>query len=186
VISLKIALAGGQLEYEKKKLKAVMRAAGNEVAADARSLLRSSVGSGRTYRGGGGSKYRPYRKGAYQASAPGQPPVRVTGTLAGGIVVLPFRSGEGVAIRNRVYYDKFLEFGAVGGRPGKRNIRRDKGRTLVRAVGSRVLLPRPSLTVALANRAASIETRIAASIADDIKFVPQKIMRPKTNWKRQP
>jgi hypothetical protein len=181
MIRMTVSLRSGQLEYEKRKLKAVMRASGGEVAAETRSLLNSSQGGGRTYRGSGGHRYRPYRKGAYQASAAGQPPVRVTGTLQGCVVVLPFRSGEGVAIRNRKFYSLFLEMGAAGGRPGSRNVRQKRGGRSVRVktVGARILLPRPSLTAALQMRGDSIEQRIRQSITEDIKFVRQKVIRRK-------
>lgn len=154
MIQLKVTLKGGQLEYNKRKLKAVMRAAGGEVAAVTRAMIRSA-GGGRTYRGSGGSKYRPYRKGAYQASPPGSAPANVTGTLLRSIVVKPFRSGEGVAIRQTIFYSRFLAKGAKG--PGKR-----------------IMAPRPSLSLALDQRGPSISTRIAESVTEDIKFVRQK------------
>ena len=138
-----------RLTLDKRGKLAVLRKAGNEVASKARSLIRRAQGGGRTYYGGGGSKWRPKFHGKYQASAPGQPPVNVTGTLAKSIKVRPFPSGDGVAVRDSAFYALFLEAGASGGQgsgrkgvKGKRNKRSGK-------VGSRVLAPRPFLSAAL-------------------------------------
>jgi hypothetical protein len=138
---------GYTVVYGKKKLKALLRKAGAEVAAAARALVRNSSGSGRSYRGGG----HPYRPGAYVASAPGQAPVSVGGRLAASIKVRPSRDGESVSIRDLAPEALFLEKGA-------------KGR------GRRILAPRPFLTVALDQRRASLEERIKASVVDDIEF----------------
>jgi hypothetical protein len=160
-VRLEVRVSGSYvLSYGKKRLKALMRRAGAEVAAVARALIRRSAGGGREYRGSGGGRYRGgYKPGHYTASAPGQSPVSVTGTLARSIKVRPFRSGEGVAVRDAAFYALFLEKGARGG-----------GRKGSKAGRERVLLPRPFLTAALEQREASIAQRIKDSIVNDIEF----------------
>ena len=152
------------LVYEKKKLKAVMRAAGGEVVAATRKLLKASVGSGRVYRGSGGSQYRPYKAGRFTASGPGQSPALETGTLLRSITSKPSKSGQSVRISS-AFYGLFLEYGAKGG-SGKKGGRNRRGGVS----GSRVLEPRPFLSRALGEREGSISDRIRASIVDDIKF----------------
>jgi hypothetical protein len=168
VIGITISVGPGHLAYSKVKLRAVMRAAGGEVAAVARQLVRRSAGSGRVYRLKGGGKY--------QASGSGSAPVSKSGLLAGSIVARPFKDGEGVVIRDTAFYSLMLEGGAKGGvgsgrkdAKGKRNVRR-RGR-LIQLVGRRVLAPRPFLTVALAAREESIARRVRLSLNEDIKFV---------------
>lgn len=165
IVNLKITIAGGyELIYGKKQIKSLMRKVGAEIASLARALIRRSAGGGRTYRGSGGSRYRPYRPGHYTASAPGQAPVSVTGTLAQSIEVRPFKSGEGVAIRDTAFYALFLEKGAMGG--GRKGGM--KGRAANKT--GRILLPRPFLTTALDQRAQSIGERVKNTIVSDIEF----------------
>ena len=154
MIRLQIGAAPGKLVYDKAATQRALVQAGKEVAAEATKLVQNAVGGGRLYRGPGGSarKYRGgYKAGSYRASAPGMPPVNVTGTLIGDIKVLPFQSKEGVAVRDPMFYARFLETGAKG--PGKR-----------------VLLPRPFLTQALDNRGPAILVRLEKAINDGVKF----------------
>ncbi len=175
---MKVAVQAGHLEVDKRHVRRVIRAAGAEVKAVARKLV-SQQGSGRLYRGPGGSaaKYRGgYKKGSYRASAPGQPPARVTGTLARDFVVRVFRSGEGVAIRDTAFYALFLEAGAQG---GGRHFRSGNGKRHYRRGGSgigkmRVLAPRPFLTRALEQRGPTIGPRIQQALAEGVKFVRVK------------
>jgi len=179
VIKLHVGLPLGMgLVYTKKRMRKLMRQAGQEVAGLARALIRRAAGGGRTYGGSGGSKFvykrsgksvsRPYKAGAYTASAPGQPPVNVTGTLLRGIIVRPFKSGDGVAVRDRTFYALFLEAGARGGGRKKRGGQRVKGKA--GAASARVLQPRPFLSTALARRERSLGERVRAAIIDDIEF----------------
>ena len=162
MIQLKITAPSVALIYEKRRLKKLMRQAGQEVAAVARALIRRSEGGGQTY-------YRDGRK--YQASTPSGAPVSVTGELLRGIKVRPFKSGEGVAIRDGVFYALFLEGGAKGGgRRGGKGARNKRGAPQT----SRVLLPRPFLSLALAQRQASIGQRLRDSIVQDIAFKRMK------------
>lgn len=156
------------LVYTRKRMRQLMRRAGAEVAAIARTLIRRSQGGGKTYRGSGSSKYRPYRPGAYTASAPGQPPVNVTSTLLRGIVVRPYKSGDGVAVRDRTFYALFLEAGARGGGRKRRGGKRVEGQAGI--AKARVLQSRPFLSTALTQREASLSERIRAAIVDDIEF----------------
>ena len=106
----------GEVALDKRRLKALMRLAGTDIASKTRRLISQTTGSGRYYAGGGGSAYRgSYRAEGYYASAPGQPPVSVTGTLRGSLKVYPYESGNGFAVRERAFYALFLEAGARGG-----------------------------------------------------------------------
>jgi hypothetical protein len=189
VIRLKIALHAGVFVYDKKLLKQMLRKAGQEVAAGARKRIRAKIGGGRVYGGSGGSaQYRGYKKGKYGASLAGGSPVNVTGTLARSIKVIAFKSGEGVAIRDMMFYGLFLEAGAEGGigsgggkstrstrkadggkvnRSGQRNSYTKKG-VRVGLVGSRVVKPRPFLSVELDADAASIGDRLMVAVTKGI------------------
>lgn len=158
MIRMKIALQSAELQFDKKQLKKTMRQAGNEVAAAARALIRRSQGGGRTY----------YRDGTrYEASAPGQAPGSVSGALLRGIKVRPFKSGEGVAIRDSVFYSLFLERGAKGGgRKGGRGARNRRGK----AQTTRVLMPRPFLSAALGQRSTSLQERLREAVQQGIAF----------------
>ena len=115
--SLKLAITSwAEVALDKRQLKALMRSAGGDIAAKDRRLISASSGSGRVYRGGGGAAYRgAYRKGPYRASAPGDPPVQVSGSLRKSVRVYPFPDGNGFAVRERQFYALFLETGAQGG-----------------------------------------------------------------------
>jgi len=169
---IRIRVQSAHIVYGKKRLRSTMRQAGAEIAAVARAMIRRSSGGGRTYRGPGGSagKYRGgYLKGSHTASAAGQPPSSITGTLARSIRVRPFRSGDGVAIRDSAFYALFLEHGAKGGgriRRGGASVRGQGG------IGkSRVLEARPFLSAALDARKGSLGPRIQASLQQDLKLV---------------
>ena len=143
---------------DKKNLRRTLSAAGNEVAAAARALIRRSQGSGQLYSKPGG--------GTYQASAPGQSPVSRTGVLAASIKIKPSRSGEAVTVRDTAFYALMLEAGAKGGQgSGKAGV---KGKRNKRGNVSspRILEPRPFLSVAAAQRETSIADRVRAAVVD--------------------
>ncbi|MFC0407921.1 hypothetical protein [Roseomonas elaeocarpi] len=173
-IRLVIIAPSYQFTYGKKNLRKVMRAAGAEVAQTARTLIRSSPASGRTYRGiGGSAQYRGgYKAGAYQASAPGEAPANVTGTLLRSIKVRPFKSGQGVAIRDAAFYALFLQAGATGGGRKAQDGKRVRGKAGTDT--GRSLEPRPFLTAALEQRRASLGERIENSLHNDIALVRVK------------
>lgn len=178
MIGLKVEVQPGGLALDKRQLRAAMRAIGQEVAARARQI-GSGSGTGRLYYGPGGSaaKYRGgYVKGRYMASAPGQGPARVTGSLIRSIFVVPFANGEGVVIRSSKFYDLFLEKGAKGG--GRRFSAATGSRVYRRGAGatgkSRVLLPRPLLTQAVADRAPTIGPRLREALLSGLKFERQR------------
>lgn len=183
-ISVRVTSAG-LVVNTKQQLRRVMRQAGADIAKAARALIRGSTGGGRLYYGSGGSSsYRGgYRKGRFTASAPGQAPHSVTGTLARSIKVRPYKSGEGVAIRDSMFYGLFLEAGAKGGGGNAHNARNvsmidsktGRARLKKRAIGTtRVLAPRPFLSAALAARTAQVQARIQAAVDGDIKFVARR------------
>ncbi|GBR00529.1 hypothetical protein [Acetobacter oeni] len=175
-VAIRVTVDASALVFDKRALKASLLVAGREVAAQARRDMRSSAGSGIIYRGPGGSasKYRGgYKRGAHQASAPGEAPSRITGTLAKSIKVRAFRSGEGVSIRDTAFYALFLEKGASGGGRMKSGGAFVRGK---RGVGKvRKLEPRPFLTRALQEREASIEPRLAQAARDGIRMVRMKL-----------
>jgi len=179
---LKITVPSVALTFEKKLLRGTMRVAGTEVAAVARTLIRGKAGAGRGYYGPGGSAaaYRGgYVKGRYQASAAGASPVSVTGTLARSIKVKPFKSGEGVAVRDNAFYALFLEAGARGGiGSGKKGVKGIHNRRVKRgksiARGSRVLEKRPFLTRALEMKEGALGPRVRDAATQGIKLVRVK------------
>ena len=140
MINLKIALPSAKLSYDKKQTKQVMRAAASEVAGAARRMIRNGGGGGRQY-------------GAHTASAPGQPPVSLSGRLAASIRSNVKQRGNTIvaSIRDVEFYSKFLETGTKRG-----------------------LAPRPFLSTALEQRKDSIASRIREAIDHDMKFEKRK------------
>ena len=78
-----------------KQVRSVLLAAGNEVAAAARAMIRSGARKNR--------------------SKPGEPPHSQSGKLARSIRARAWRDGEGVTVRASEYYALFLSLGARGG-----------------------------------------------------------------------
>jgi hypothetical protein len=155
----------GEVALDKKELKALMRGAANDVKGKTARLIARKSGSGRTYRGGGGGRYRGgYRAGHYQASAPGEPPVAVTGTLKGSLKSYVYKDGDGFAVRERAFYSLFLEAGAQGGgssgRRGTAGHRAQARRHRARASTSRVLEPRPHLDRVMAQEETRLNQRV--------------------------
>lgn len=152
-MALKITVPPGYtIVAGKQQLRKVLRAAGNEVAAKARSLIRQGAAT--------------KKRQAKRASVAGSPPVGRTGNLARNIKVSIRRDGESVSIKDTARsvggsgapYALFLEKGAVGGigsgkkgLKGQRNARKRVGRTsvLVAVTGKRVLAPHPFMYPAL-------------------------------------
>lgn len=182
MIRLDVKVSSGALMFDKAHLRAVLRGAGSEIGAVARSLVSSAVGTGRVYSKPGG--------GTYRASAPGEVPVSRTGVLAGSFRTSTFRSGEGVAIRSSGrkakrsdFYALFLEAGAHGGgrrwrnKPGATH-NAPHSRVYLRGGGNigttRRLEPRPFLSRALASRAVSISRRITVAVNQGLTFVRVK------------
>jgi len=169
-MGLKIAVPAATLAFDKKELRKVLRSAGSEVAALARSLIRKSAGGGRTgYKPGGGR---------YSASLPGQAPASRTGAAASGIRVKTTLKGLGVRVVDSQFYTRFLETGAQGGggKKGSRNTRRRRGgkSILLAVVGRRVLQPRPFLTTAMDQKGDSITARVRDAVVQGIAFKREK------------
>jgi hypothetical protein len=180
VSDLKLTVTSwGHVVLDKREQKKVMRSAGNAVKAKTAALVNKVSGSGRVYYGGGGTSkgYRGgYVTGSYRASAAGDAPVRVSGTLATTIKNYVFKSGDGFAVRERAFYALMLETGAQGGRPGRRNTYKGgKGRRRRVAVSSgRVLAPRPSLDAVMAAEAPDINRRIEAALYQGLTWKQTK------------
>ena len=184
MMKLEIQVGSGALVFDKRLLKSTLRKAANEIANATRARISKSAGGGLEYRGGGGggANRGGYKAGHYTASAPGESPVSVTGSLRRAIKVLPFKNGEGIAIRDTQFYALFLEAGAQGGVAGggrtkaetargvkKRGKRNQYKRGLrVGLAGARVLAPRPFLSLELAARAASIGDRLKAAVVSGL------------------
>jgi len=125
----------------KKELKKVMRQAGQEIAADARALIRS-----------GNKKL---------VSQSGQPPISKTGKLANSIKLTSKGNGLKVVISDTAPYALFLEAGATGG--GNRTKRAGRSKRGA-ATTQRVLEPRPFISVAAESNRSSLERRIAEAL----------------------
>jgi hypothetical protein len=166
----------GDVELDKKELRSLMRSAGNSIKTQTARLINQSSGSGRLYYGGGGSAYRgSYKAGRYRASAPGQPPVRVSGSLRNSLRVYTYPSGEGFAVRERQFYSLFLEAGARGGgNPGSRygvRARRNLARRRrVRSFTARILSPRPHLDRVMEREAPELDRRVRKALAEGLKW----------------
>lgn len=160
--ALKLTITSwGEVALDKKELKALMRGAANDVKSKTARLISRSTGGGRTYRGGGGARYRgTYRAGHYTASAPGEPPVTVTGTLKGSLKSYVYKDGNGFSVRERAFYALMLEAGAQGGgNPGKGAPRRGRSRRRS-TYTTRVLDPRPSLDRVMAQEEKNLDQRV--------------------------
>jgi len=129
----------------KKALRTVMRQAGQEIAKDARALIRA------------GNKKN--------VSAAGQPPISKTGKLASSIKLSSKNNGLKVVISDTAPYALFLEAGAKGG--GNRI--KKAGRNKRTQMGTqRVLEPRPFLSVAAESNRGSLERRIAEALRQGV------------------
>lgn len=149
--------------YDKKLLRKVLRQAGNEIKATARSLIGRSA-SGRKY-------------GAHIASAPGQPPGSVTGALASSLKVSV--KGDRVRVTDTALAAKFLETGAVGGGgKGSASIGRShkRGGSKGKPQTKRIMQPRPFLSVAADEEAPRLEQQIeqALKAGIDLKVLKSK------------
>lgn len=175
--ALKLRISSwGTVVLDKKELRALMRAAGNDVKNKTARLIAKKVGAGRLYRGGGGSAYRgAYRPGPYRASAPGDPPVMVTGSLRRSLRTYVYKNAEGFAVRERQFYSLFLEAGARGGGNfGKRatgaKARAQARRHRARANSRRVLSPRPHLDRVMQQEAKNLDRRVEKALTDGLKW----------------
>lgn len=151
--------------YDKKLLKTTLRQAGQEVAKIDRALLRGK-GAGRKY-------------GKHQASAPGSPAAKRTGALANAVRVRVSKNGESVRVIENQFYSRFLEVGAKGGgrqRRGGGSARTKRGAVQTR----RILLPRPSLAVAVKQVEGNLQERIVNALSRSVEFRPGKAPRIKT------
>jgi hypothetical protein len=171
----------GVVMLDKKQVRAVMRAAGNDIRSKTARLVNKTQGSGRQYYGGGGAAYRgEYRPGRYRASAPGSPPVRVSGTLRGSLKTYLYPSGEGFAVRERIFYALWQETGASGGgNPGKRallpiNRRTGKRKRAKGVYTRRVLAPRPAIASVIASEAANLNRRVEAALLQGMTWKQTK------------
>jgi hypothetical protein len=169
----------GVVAHDKKGLRSLMRSAGNDIKNKTQRLINSSQGEGRMYAGGGGAAYRgEYVAKPYRASAPGQPPVRVSGTLRQSMKTFLYPSGEGFAVRQRAFYALWLETGAqgggnpYGGNPsGAAKWRAQNRRKHARSVFTqRVLEPRPSLDVVLAREEKDLTRRVETALRAGITW----------------
>ena len=180
MIRLEVKMEGFWLEFDKKHLRSVMRAAGGEIAAAARRMIRRSSGSGRFY------NYKGHRGARYQASAPGQPPVDISGALPNRSRCARSRAARASRSATRILraiprvrrQGRRRQHARPQQHPARRRDRLDGGRLLrgqnrmkAGAISkTRVLAPRPFLTAALDQRRASITARIEAAIIEGVKF----------------
>jgi hypothetical protein len=161
----------GEVVLDKRELRKLMRAAGNDVKNKTGRLINQSDGGGRSYFAAG-------RR--YRASAPGAPPVRVSGDLRSSLRTYVFKSAEGFAVRARQFHALFLEVGARGGgNPGSRAVKPINRRTgrRMRAKGvytARVLEPRPFLDRVMAQEAGELNRRVGAALQNGLTWKETK------------
>lgn len=161
----------GEVVLDKRELRKLMRAAGNDVKNKTGRLINQSDGGGRSYFAAG-------RR--YRASVPGAPPVRVSGDLRSSLRTYVFKSAEGFAVRARQFYALFLEVGARGGgNPGSRAVKPINRRTgrRMRAKGvytARVLEPRPFLDRVMAQEAGELNRRVGAALQNGLTWKETK------------
>ena len=162
--SIKLDIPEYFLQFDKKQVKKALRGAAQVVKKDAQALIRKSVAAGTRY-------------GNHTASAPGQPPSSETGRLASSIVV---KSSRGLTVRviDRQFYALALEAGAVGGggRAGERSsLGVKQGSTRKGTAGmTRVMAPRPYLSLALEQDAPELKRRIELSVMDCVSWKETK------------
>ena len=120
-----------------------------------------------------------YRAGNYRASAAGEPPVRVSGTLRSSLRTYVYPDGDGFAVRERAFYALFLEAGARGGgNPGARGgarqralARRHRAR---RVYETRVLEARPHLDRVMQQQEADLQRRVGKAFDEGLKWKETK------------
>jgi hypothetical protein len=171
--ALKLTITNwGEIALDERGITRLMRSAGNDIRTKTARLIARETGGGRLYRGGGGAAYRGrYRPGAYRASAPGDAPVRVSGSLQGSLKTYVFRSGIGFAVRARQFYSLFLEAGAHGGGnpyggrgAGTTGPRRRRHAVRGGARSSRVLSPRPFLDRVIRTEERRLQSRVRVAL----------------------
>lgn len=141
----------GEIHLDKKELRALMRAAGNDVKRKTAALIARTGGGGRTYRLPGGK--------SYVASAPGEPPVMLSGALRTSLRTYVYQDGDGFAVRERQFYSLFLEAGARGG-GNRRQRAATRRQRRARVASMRVLLPRPHLDKVIEDEKPNIDRRV--------------------------
>jgi hypothetical protein len=173
VSDLKLVVSSwGDVMVDKRELRKLMRAAGNDIKNKTSRLINQRNGGGRSY-------YGP--QGRYTASTPGSAPSRVSNTLRASLRTYVFKSGEGFAVRAREFYALFLEVGASGGGPhgGKGREHRQLSRSVraarARARGARrEMEPRPFLDVVMAREARELDRRVGAALSGALTWKQTK------------
>ena len=161
---LKIDVPDAYLLFDKNNLRKAIRESAKLVANQARALTRNAGGSGRAY-----STPRHVARGVHYASASGEPPAALTGALSRSISYSV--RGDRARVYDTQFYSKFLEVGAQGGAPGKRNSRARKGQPKPKPATRRVLEPRPFISRALLDNEEAIKNKLESAIASDMKFI---------------
>ena len=166
----------GEVLLDKREMKSLMRAAGNDVKNKTAKIINASQGGGRV------THYKGDKSGSYRASKPGDPPVRASGALRASLKTYVYPSGEGFAVRARQFYALFLEGGArgggnpFGGRPAASAAWRAQARRK-RARGhytTRVLEPRPFLDRVMAQEAPELDRRVKLALDKALKWKETK------------
>jgi hypothetical protein len=159
------------VEFDSTITRNVLKQAGQEIAALARSKIRSAVGGGKVY-----------RKGAKPSSAPEQVPVSQTGELAAKIGTRMVPRRLAVTVTDKAGFAVMLEGGAYGGgqqagmprgigAKNKRSMLAGKN-TNTKVSGGRILAPRPFLSTALDDLADSITQRVGKALIQGTSMSP--------------
>jgi hypothetical protein len=167
----------GEVALDKRELRKLMRAAGNDIKNKTRRLIAKAEGGGRHYPAHPATKYRAAAP-AYTASSPGSPPAAPTGGLRDSLKTYVYPSAEGFAVRARKFYALFLEAGARGGgRTGGGGRGAGNRRTGRKAAAntSRVLEPRPFLDRVMAAESGDLTRRVRAAIDKSLTWKETKL-----------
>jgi hypothetical protein len=183
--ALKIVVPHASIEFSKDNIRKALRSAALDVIREARALTQNPNGGGRAYSTPAGMS-----KGIHYASAAGEPPAMLTGTLNKSFGMRSKGSGTTIILEDNAYYAKFLELGAHGGagtnqKGGKGTsntyrlnpLTRKKERvapTPTPGQKERDLEPRPFLSRALVDQTPEIIKKVQDAAVADMKFETDK------------
>jgi hypothetical protein len=156
----------GTVALDKRELRKLMRAAGNDIKNKTGRLINQSQGSGRQY-------------GSHRASAPGQPPTRLSGDLRSSLKTYPFKTGEGFAVRARAKYATPLEVGAFGGARGRGHDHRKASAPVRKARAKargqrREMEPRPFLDRVMTQEEPELNRRVRKALENALTWKETK------------
>jgi hypothetical protein len=152
------------LDFNKGVVRNVMATIGRVGKFKAQNAMDNSPPTGAAYAACKRTK-------AGNASSPGAPPRKRTGTLRKDIVVKAKGSVVTLTTKDEAFYSKFLEVGAVGGGgKGRGRGRNKKVNGKVKPVTKRVLLPRPFIRNSLIDAAKEVGPTMVKALEQGLKL----------------